>query len=237
MSGGAPPPNTLVLPELGPLLGRLATAPVEQSAALAALDPVRLELLTALFERAGAARALLARGDESGARAALGAAAWLGVWEQAAEGATRSVLAELERRLRDAAQVSRYPAKRLAAELPDQEERRLLAARLSATGVPLEEVAEQVDAAPHAFAEGEALRRLAGELDAAWARLVAAALREIDEGERRAAQVRAWRRPWLPLGVTAGLAALAALWLGLVLGGYLPVPRWLRPLAEWVWSR
>lgn len=230
MTAGAP----LTMPELGPLLGGLVTAPVEQSAALARLDPVRLDLLTALFDKAGAARARLAAGDEAGARNALGPAAWLEVWEQAVTAAARSVESLVERRLRDAALVSRYSAKRLAASLPDPEERRLLAARLSAAGSGLEATVGLL--ADPSRPWNEALRLVTGELQAAWERLAATALQEIERGEHRATEIRSWRRPWLPLIVTgAGLLILAG-WLGLVLGGYLRVPAWLLPFAEWVWN-
>jgi len=230
VSSGAP----VALPELGPWLGRLVAAPVEQSAALARLDPVRLDLLTALFDKAGAARALLAAGDSSGARNALGRSAWLEVWEQAVAAAARSVESEVERRLRDAAAVSRYPAKRLAAALPDAEERRLLAARLSAAGSGLEAAVELLGDPARSW--NEALRLVTGELQASWDRMTERALEEIARGERRAAELRAWRRPWLPLILSgAGLLLLAG-WLGLVLGVYLQVPGWLRPFAEWVWN-
>lgn len=222
------------LPELGPLLGRLLTPPAEPSAALANLETVRLELLGSLFQKAGAARALLAAGDESGARAAVGPAVWVELWEQAVSGAARGVAVEQERRLRDAARLSRYPAKRLAAALPDSEERRLLAGRLSAAGSGLEEAVLLLgdDSRPWP----EALRRVSGELQAAWDRLTATAQHEIAKAELRAAEIRSWRRPWLPLLIAGTILLAAALWLGLVLGGYLRVPGWLTPFANWVWN-
>jgi hypothetical protein len=230
VTAGAP----VGLPELGPLLGGLVTAPVEQAATLARLDPVRLDLLTALFDKAGAARALLAAGDAAGARKALGPDAWLEVWEQAVTAAAHSVEVEVERRLRDAALLSRYPRKRLTATLPDAEERRLLAARLSAAGSGLEATVGLL--ADPARPWDEALRLVTGELQTAWERLTNTALQELDRWERRASEIRLWRRPWLPLILTgAGLLLLAG-WLGLVLGGYLTVPDWLRPAAEWVWN-
>ena len=222
------------LPELGPLLGRLLAPPAEPSAVLAGLEPVRLELLSALFDKAAVARARLSAGDESGARAALGPAGWLEVWEQAVASTARSVAAEQERRLRDAAILSKYPAKRLAAALPDAEERRLLAGRLSAAGSGLEESVLLLEDGSRPLPE--ALRRVSGELQSAWDRLTATALREIERWERRAGEIRAWRRPWLPLVIAGTLLLATALWLGLVLGGYLAVPGWLRPFANWVWN-
>jgi hypothetical protein len=82
----------------------------------------------------------------------------------------------------------------------------------------------------------EQLRRVCGELEAAWERLVATALQELAGWNRRALEIRVWRRPWMPLLVAGGVLLAFAVWLGLVLGGYLPTPAWLRPLAEWVWG-
>jgi hypothetical protein len=221
------------LPELGPLLGRLAApdAPVSRDRDL---EPVRLELLSALFERAGKAREHLAAGDVAAARATLNRETWLALWEQAVSGAGAALLAGIERRMRDAAAVSRLPARRLAARLPDDEERRVLVARLSSAGIGLEEATKEL--ANPAIEWSETIRRTAGELTGAWDLLRAMVGQEIDSWDRRTSQVREWRRPWRPL-VLAGIALFVlAAWIGLVLGGFLPVPGFLRPVAEWYWS-
>lgn len=227
-------PAPTALPELGPLLGKLLAPPGEKSPVEAALDAIRLELLTELFDKAGAARGFLLVGDQPGARAALGRAAWLPVWERAVSAVTELTLQEIERGITEGAAVSRYPAPRLAAALPDAEERRLLAARLSASGIGFEAAVERL--ADSSKDWSEQLRSVCGELEAAWERLVSLAQQELARGNRRALEIRAWRRPWLPLVVAGALVLVFALWLGLVLGGYLPVPGWLRPFAEWVWN-
>lgn len=229
MSGGAG-----TLPELGPLLGRLLAAPAEPSAALASLEPIRLALLSAIFAKAGAARSQLASGDESAARVSLGPAAWLEVWEQAVTGAARVIIAEQERRLRGAAVRSRYPSKRLTTALPDGEERRLLSGRLSAAGSGLEEAVLLLEDSSRPWPE--ALRRAGGELQAAWDRLTATARQEIDKSERRAAEISSWRRPWTPLVIAGTVLLASALWVGLMLGGYIAVPGWFMPVANWVWN-
>lgn len=227
------PPPLATLPELGSLLGRLVAPPGVKAPVEAALDGLRLDLLSQLFERAAAARKLLSAGDELGMRAALGRTTWLEAWDRAITRATAVLLGEIEQRVRDAATRSRYPAKRLAGVLPDSEERRLLGGRLSAAGIGLEEAVERLESAR---AWNEALHRVAGELEVAWERLIAIAREELAAWDARAAAVRAWRRPWRPL-VLVGIALLSlATWFGLVLGGYLPVPGWLRPFAEWVWN-
>jgi hypothetical protein len=230
VTGVAPPSG---LPELGPFLGRLA-APDAPGLRDRDLEPVRIELLTALFERAGKARELIAAGDSAGARAALGRDAWIGSWERAVTAATTVMLAGIERRLRDAAAVSRFPGRRIAAMLPDGEERRVIAARFSSAGIGLEEVTRELSNPAVEWAE--AVRRSAGELSGAWEELREIAGQEYDAWERRTMQVRDWRRPWRPLILAGTLLLLLAAWIGLLLGGFLPVPGFLRPLANWYWG-
>ncbi len=222
------------VPELGPLLGKLVAPPGEYLPARAALEEVRLELLSGLFERAGAARALLDKGNIDGARTALSAKAWIEVWERAVAGAETVLYNEAQRRLKEASAVSRFPAKRLGALFPGAEDRRLQRARLSAAGISLEETAARLDL--DGAQSEETVRVVAGETEAAWDRLLAIAAQELASWERRAGEVRAWRRPWTPVMLT-GLALLGVgTWLGLMLGGFLPVPSWFRPVAEWIWS-
>jgi len=231
---GTPLPSTLTLPELGPLLGALVAAPVELPAGRAVLEEARVELLSRLFEKAGTARAALAKGDETAARKALGPSSWLEAWERAVATAARSLGQEIERRLRHAAAESRYPRRKMAALLPGAEERRILTARLSAAGMGLEDAVPLLDNPARAWEES--LRRVAGELEAAWDLLVASALRELEPWDRRAMEIRMWRRSWLPLVIAGGLGLALAVWLGLVLGGIIPAPGWLRPLTDWVWN-
>ena len=73
-------------------------------------------------------------------------------------------------------------------------------------------------------------------MEQAWQRLIRAAEDEMSIWDRRIEEIRIWRRPWLPLVVGGGIALGIGAWLGMVLGGYLPVPGPLRPFAEWVWS-
>jgi hypothetical protein len=221
-------------PELGSLLGGLISPPGEKSPVEAGFEGVRLDLLTALFDRAGAARDSLQAGDDAGARSALGGPAWLEAWEHAVSDITRTVSEEIERRIRAAAAESRFPATRIAGKLPDAEERRVLAARLSAAGIALEASLELLSDASRPWSE--TLRRVAGELEAAWDQLLATARSELERGEARAAEVRRWRRSWRPLIIVAAVLLPLATWMGLVLGGYLRAPAWLRPFSDWVWN-
>lgn len=205
------------LPELGPRLGRLTSPSSAPTGIGAILEPVRVQLLSEIFERNGTARRE-ARDLES--------LAWLEGWERATHAATELVLAEVERRVQEAAAVSRFPRRRIASALPSAEDREVLAAQFSAAGSGLEAAVA---------AGGNAAGHPAGELERAWERLSETAGRELAIWNQRAAEIRAWRRPWRPLLLGGAVAGIVALWIGLVLGGYLPVPALLRPLAEWYW--
>ncbi len=194
--------------ELGPWLNRLVAPPAPVSAAEALLSELRLRLLTRLFENPD----------------------WSGAWHQAVEEAGALISAEIEARLRDAAAASRYPARKLRTVLLDHEARGILAARLSAAGIGLEEhLNETTDPS-----EG-AMRMLCGKLEVAWSRLVTTADQDLEKAERKATTIRAWRRPLLPFLIASGALLAFAVWTGLVLGGYIDSPGWFRPIAELVW--
>jgi ferric-dicitrate binding protein FerR (iron transport regulator) len=82
-----------------------------------------------------------------------------------------------------------------------------------------------------------AIAAVARRVDSAWAALEQGAAREEAAWREDVEQVRGWRRPRWPLWLLTVATIAAALWLGLVLGGFLDVPGLLRPLAEWWWSR
>ena len=74
-------------------------------------------------------------------------------------------------------------------------------------------------------------------LESAWSALTAAAERELAEWEPDIESVASWHRARWPLWTFTVVVLGAALWAGLVLGGYLPVPAALAPVAEMVWGR
>ena len=222
----------MIIPELGPLLGALVE-PADAGSEHAELDAVRLSMVSALFERAGAARRLLLSGDEAGARETLGPRVWLQVWEDAAERSAAALSRQIDRQIREAATYSRYPLGRVTRQLPTAEDRRVLAARLSAAGIGLESAAPVLESSAE---WQEAERRMAGELEQSWQRLVRTAREELAFWGGRRDMIRDWRRPWWPLLLGGGAALALSTWIGLMLGGYLPVPEPLRPAADWVWS-
>jgi hypothetical protein len=82
-----------------------------------------------------------------------------------------------------------------------------------------------------------ALATAARRLESAWQALVDAARTEQGRWQAEIQQVRAWRRPQWPLWAVTILVLLILSYLGLILGGYLPVPALLRGVAEFWWTR
>jgi hypothetical protein len=229
-----PPMTAATLPELGPSLGRLVLPPA--SPAAEPLAPIRLTLVTGLFDAAGEARTALAAGSLAEARAGLAPAVWSGLWDRAVEQATAAVVNALESRLSAAAAESRMPMRMRDRLRITGAERRAIHARLGGGGTTMLREAELLPAADDA-AWVERVAATARRVESAWLALEAAAAHELADWEPEIAAARSWRRPTWPLwAVTMACAALAT-WAGLLLGGYLPVPGPLRPLVEFWWSR
>ena len=233
-----------VVPELGPLLGRLADPAVGPARGLA-LDDVRFALLSELFELGGAARQFAAEGDVPAAASSLGRHGLLEAWERAVAVVAARVTERIDARLRGAAAESRLPRRRLARLLLDDEERRAISVRLGVAGGPF---VVALDALEHTVpgvgrtgaglaAWHDALGHVARRLEVAWERLSAAAGEEEAAWDAEIERVRHWRRPRWPLWAITAIVFGVALYLGLVLGGFVPVPGVLRPFAEYWWSR
>jgi hypothetical protein len=223
------------LPELGPALGRLVH-PASGSPVDRLLAPVRLSLVTRLLESAGAARGALAGGDEAAARAALSPAAWAAMWDSAAEQAAAILTRRLDERLLGAAAAARMPAWRADRHRVTVAEHRGIHARLGAGAGALLRSAGELDRVSSPGWSGQVMAA-ARRLESAWSALTAAAERELAEWESDIEAVAAWRRPRWPLWTFTAAVFALALWSGLVLGGYLPVPAPLHPAAEFVWGR
>jgi hypothetical protein len=220
-----------VVPELGPLLGRLST-PAWRGPQALPLDDVRRKLLATLYDHAGSARRDLAAGRGEAARARLNHAAWLAAWKEALQTTSARVLAEIDRRFDAAAAESRMPARLLARAKPDADDRRTVGARLSAAGIPLERAADP--ALGEDWSEG--LLRIAMALDSSWDRLEQVVADELESWQAEVARVRAWRRPTGPLWALTAITLLIAVLLGLSIGGYLPAPGPLGWIQQWFWS-
>lgn len=228
----------LRIPELGPYLGRIVSGTGRFPGGLH-LDGIRLRLATRIFEAAGEARRLAAREHRNAAVQAVGRDAWLAAWEEAV-GSTVTLLMERVRAQLDAeARAVRLPKRRRRRMLPGADEARAAGARLGSAGTGLVEVLDQLErcAGPAIAATGldsdamaawqHALRLAGRRLEAAWLALEDEVVREAARWQREADLLAAWRRPVLRVAVLGTIMAVIALWLGLILGGYLPAPQWL----------
>jgi hypothetical protein len=248
-----PPSSTdaWVVPELGPALGRLGdppTTPSHPSPLGITLEDLRLDLVTRLFDVAGAARAFLAAGDRQGAISSLGRVAWLELWERTVATAAQRIVAAANARIRAAAAESRFPANQLESALLNQDDLRAIGARLGSGGAgfvsALDALEQTVPAAAAGGARGRlgqeewqlALSATARRLESAWLALAHAASMEEAHWQSEIERIRSWRRPTWQLWLITILVLLVLGYLGLVLGGYMPVPAPLEGLAEFWWS-
>jgi hypothetical protein len=231
-------PIPLRVPELAPSLGRLLV-PRRLVQPWVPLDDIREELATRVIELGGEARAAGMQEDRERVLEAVSRRAWLAAWERAVRRVAERVTQSLDGRIERAARRVRLPRRRWRRRLVSAAERRAIAARLASGGEHFVAALDALDAAAArarqasvldkaAHAEWqEALRTVARRLEEAWLALEA----EAAEEERRwAAEIEAverWRPSlWPVLALWAPLAA-ALVWLGLVVGGYLPAPAWL----------
>jgi hypothetical protein len=243
--------NSWSVPELGPSLGRLTdpAASGHRSPLGLIYDDIRLDLVTGIFEVAAAGRSLAAAGDGDGAMTVLGRATWLSLWERAVSTAAARIGTAANSHLRAAASESRFPNRRLRGLLLMPADVRAIGARLGSGGAAFVSALDSLDHSVHSAAESgggdgvrmdawvAALEAAARRVESAWLDLLAAAQLEEQHWWNEADRIRGWRRQgWLPWLVTA-IVLGAAIYLGSILGGYLPVPDRLRGFAEYWWSR
>jgi len=228
----------LVVPELGPALGRLIV-PHRLSEPWVPLDDVREALATRVIECAGTARRDAADAAPARALRQLDRDAWASAWDDAVRRTAERVAQALDATIVLEARRVRMPARRAKQLVLSPGERRAIGARLAsgadAFEAALEVVARSTDTL-HRDWPGEAgtveewrdAQTLAARrLEAAWLALEALVERERARWTQELDAIRAWRPSlwpvialWLPL-------AGAAVWIALVVGGYLPAPAWL----------
>jgi hypothetical protein len=231
-------PMPLRVPELAPALGRLLV-PRRLEAPWVPLDDIREELVTRVIELAGAARQAAAREERDGVLAALAREAWLGAWEQAVRRAGARVSDALDAEIEHAGWRVRMPRRARRRRLLSPAERRAVTARLGAGAEPFVAAldalaaaarrvrdASVVDHAAHAEWQ-DALRAVARRLEAAWLALEDGVAEERRRWAPEIAAVTRWRPSLVPVVALWVPVAALLLWLGLVLGGYLPAPAWL----------
>src|SRR5947209_18983915 len=238
MSASVKIPMPLRVPELAPSLGRVLV-PRRLEEPWIPLDDIREELATRVIELGGEARAAAGREDRDRVLDAVSRRAWLGAWETAVRRAGERVTAALGGEIDRAARRVGMPRRLRRRRLLTGPEKRAIAARLAAGGEPLvaaldtlDGVATRVreasvlDKAAHAEWQ-EALRTAARRLEAAWLALEAVAAEEERRWNPEIEALERWRPSLWPVLVLWAPLAAALVWLGLVLGGYVPAPLWL----------
>jgi len=218
----------LRVPELAPSLGRLIV-PRRRAEPAFPLDDVRERLATRVLELGGAARVAEER---AAVLATLSRTAWVEAWEQAVRQAADRVAQGIDRAFEHAARCARMPARRRRRLVVTAGERRAIAARLATGGGPFLDALEALDATPPAEADAHAewqaaLRTVARRLEAAWLALEDAAAAERERWAPEIADVAAWRPSLWPVVVLWVPLAAALVWLGLILGHFVPAPAWL----------
>ena len=238
MSAPVKIPMPLRVPELAPSLGRVLV-PRRLEEPWVPLDDIREELATRVMELAGEARAASAREDRDRVLDAVSRRAWLAAWEAAVRRAGERVTTALDGEIERAARRVRMPRGPRRRLLLAASEKRAIAARLAAGGETLVAALDALDAVGARVREAsvldkaahvewqEALRTAARRLEAAW---LALETQVADEDRRWAGEIDVitrWRPSLWPLVALWTPLAVALVWLGLVLGGYLPAPAWL----------
>jgi hypothetical protein len=207
------------------------------------VDDTREELATRVLELAGAGRAAALRDDRPGVLKHTGRAMWLEAWEHAVHRVAQRVAERVDRDIEAAGYRVRMPRRARRARLLTAAERRAIAARLASGAGPFVATLDALDGAALRVREGGAfdatahalwqdeLCRAARRLEAAWLALEAQVEGEAARWAPEIADTARWRPSLWPLfSLWVPLAALL-LWLGLVIGGYLPAPR---RLALWL---
>lgn len=232
------------VPELGSYLGKVITGTGRDAGGLV-LDGIRYRLATRVIDAAGESRRLAARDERHAAVAALSRAVWLEAWEEAVTTAADVLADSLADRITEEADVVRMPRRVRRRVLPDDDDRQSIAARLGVAGASLVPALDALETAAEAAvgataleraamdAWRDALRTAARRLDEAWIALEAAIDTECARWESRIRGVARWRKSLWPVVLTAAAALAAAVWLGLVLGGYVRAPDWFAR----VWQR
>lgn len=235
----------LRVPELGPYLGKLITGSGRELMGIS-LAPFRYQLATKVIELAGEARRLAAHGERTAALATLGREAWLAAWNETVTAIAGLLVQRIDAHLAAEARAVRMSARRRARLTLDAAERRALAARLGSVGADLVPVLDRIDLHGGALATATGLERqalddwqsavtlAARRLESAWLALESTVSDEIDRWRGVFDQVAAWRKPLWPVVLVGVLGLGAAIWIGLVLGGFVPEPAWTTVVWQWV---
>jgi hypothetical protein len=228
----------LRVPELAPSLGRLLV-PHRLAEPWVPLDDIREELATRIIELGGEARGAAAREQRDRVLETLGRRAWLAAWERAVRGAAERVAEALDHAIAGAARRVRMPRRRWRGRLVSGGERRAIAARLGSGAERFVAALDALDATADRARQAsvldkaahvewqDALRAAARRLEAAWLALEDELGAEARRWAPEIEAVAAWRPSLWPIFALWTPLAIVSIWLGLILGGYVPAPPWL----------
>lgn len=231
-------PMPLRVPELASPLGRLIV-PRRLDEPWIPLDDAREELATRIIELAGAGRLAAQREDRAAVLTATAPGVWRTAWEHAVRRVAERLAQALDREIEWTARRVRMPRRQWRRRVLSPAERRAIAARLAVGGETFASSLRELEVAAHAAGQAsvvdreahatwqEALRAAARRLEAAWLALETAAHAERERWAPEIMDIERWRPPLWPVFAWWIPFAAAALWLGLVIGGYLPAPAWL----------
>ena len=229
--------SPLRVPEVGPSLGKVVIGTGNRVPGMP-LGSIRYRLATRVIEAAGEARRLAAGDERAAALQALGRDMWLEAWDEAVTGVTQQFVQRMGAHLAAEAHAVRMPKSiRRAVDL-DERERRALAARFGSAGTNLLPALDELEGRAAAVAGSagtdaaaldewqEAVTVAARRLEAGWLEIEASLLAEVGNWLRVADEVARWRKPLWPVLLVGLLASGLAAYLGLMVGGVLPVPEW-----------
>jgi hypothetical protein len=235
------------VPELGPSLGKLLSVSVKAGGE-DWLDPIRYRLGTRIIESGGEARRLAANDERSATVAAIGREIWKQAWDEAVTSASELLISRLETHLEAEAVAVRMGRRARARLRFNPQAKRILTARLGATGADLIPVLDELEAhaeravtasglEPEAVRDWQQTLGAAGRrLESAWFALERTVEDEVAKGLSDADRVASWRKPAWPVVAVGVVSVSLVFWFGLVLGGYIASPRWLTRIWQLVFG-
>jgi hypothetical protein len=234
----------LRVPELAPSLGRIIV-PRRLLDPWVPLDDIREELATRVLELGGEGRAAAARAadgegqDRARVIEVTGRRAWAAAWDHAVRRAASRVADALDAELTRIGRQVRLPRRRLRRHLITNAEKRAIAARLGTGGGTFVAALDALETAAALVTDAsvlekdahadwqDALRTVARRLEAAWLALESEVEEERSRWSAELDALAAWRPPLWPIFVMWTPLSILLIWLGLILGGYVPAPAWL----------
>src|SRR6266513_1436230 len=222
----------LRVPELAPSLGRIIV-PRRLLDPWVPLDDIREELATRVLELGGEGRTVE---DRARILEVTGRRAWSAAWAHAVRRAGARVADALDAEITRTARQVRMRRRRLRRHVLSNAEKRAIVARLGTGGGAFVAALDELEAAAAQVADAsvleknahaawqEALRTVARRLEAAWLALET----EVEEERRRWSPeietVATWRPSLWPVVARWVVFSVMLIWLGLILGGYVPAP-------------